>query len=81
MNSAFFGTLFLCLTPTGRQFLKDTLGEDCFDDGSDAVGNFWMILQTRPYMRVMKFLVEVYYHLEKYEEATCALPIHISSDY
>lgn len=42
-----------------------TLGDDCFDDGSDTVGHFWGVLETRPYMRVQQALVRIYFEEKK----------------
>ena len=44
----------------GRRYLKKDLGPNCFDDGSEEVGHFWGILETRPYMRVLQALVRIH---------------------
>ncbi|KDR78106.1 hypothetical protein GALMADRAFT_245117 [Galerina marginata CBS 339.88] len=53
----------------GRAMLKEKLGDDCFDDDGDAVGKFWLILPTRPYMRVLQALVKVYFDAGKYDDS------------
>ncbi|RDB23903.1 hypothetical protein Hypma_009261 [Hypsizygus marmoreus] len=53
----------------GRVILKERLGNDCFDDKSQHVGNFWSILVTRPYMRVLQALVRLYFEEGRFEES------------
>ena len=53
----------------GRVILKRELGDDCFDDDGDSVGRFWMILPTRPYMRVLQSLVKVYHDSGRFEDS------------
>jgi hypothetical protein len=53
----------------GRIILKRELGDDCFDDDGDSVGHFWLILPTRPYMRVLQSLVKVYHDAGKIEDS------------
>jgi hypothetical protein len=49
--------------------LEEKLGDDCFDDGGDVVGRFWMILPTRPYMRALQSLVKVYHDSGRIEDS------------
>ncbi|KAF8890791.1 hypothetical protein CPB84DRAFT_1784535 [Gymnopilus junonius] len=53
----------------GRAILRRELGDDCFDDDGKTVGHFWMILQTRPYMRVLQAMVKLYWDTEKYDKS------------
>ena len=53
----------------GRAILKRELGDDCFDDDGDSVGHFWMLLPTRPYMRVLQSLVKVYHDSDRFEDS------------
>ncbi|KAF5329336.1 hypothetical protein D9619_009278 [Psilocybe cf. subviscida] len=53
----------------GRAMLKKSLGTDCFDDDSEYVGNFWGILETRPYMRVLQALAERLYMSKHFNES------------
>lgn len=53
----------------GRVILRRELGDDCFDDDGDAVGRFWGLLQTRPYMRVLQSLVKVYHDSGRFEDS------------
>ena len=53
----------------GRVILKRELGNNCFDDDGDCVGRFWMILPTRPYMRVLQSLVKVYHDSGRFEDS------------
>lgn len=56
----------------GRAMLKKSLGTDCFDDDSEYVGNFWGILETRPYMRVLQALAERLYMSKHFNESAYA---------
>ncbi|KAF5326328.1 hypothetical protein D9611_000723 [Ephemerocybe angulata] len=47
----------------GRRILLKELGPKAFDDDGDSVGHFWGILQTRPYMRVLNSLLEMYFQM------------------
>jgi hypothetical protein len=58
-----------CSVVIGRVILKRELGDDCFDDGGSSVGRFWMILPTRPYMRVLQSLVKVYLDSGRFEDS------------
>ncbi|KAI6103809.1 hypothetical protein EDD16DRAFT_296917 [Pisolithus croceorrhizus] len=53
----------------GRTALKRRLGNDCFDDSSQYVGNFYQVLTTRPYMRVLQAQVQLYFENKQYEES------------
>jgi hypothetical protein len=53
----------------GRAFLQQRLGKDCFNNDSQQVGNFWSILETRPYMRVLQALVRLYFEEGRFEES------------
>ncbi|KAF4611704.1 hypothetical protein D9613_004045 [Agrocybe pediades] len=55
----------------GREMLKVSLGEDCFDDNKREEGlEFNVVVATRPYMRVLQSLVKCYYDAEQYNKAT-----------
>lgn len=45
----------------GKEGLKQLLGATCFDDGSEEVGKYYSILETRPYMRVLQAQVRLYF--------------------
>lgn len=49
------------LSWTGKEGLKQLLGATCFDDGSEEVGKYYSILETRPYMRVLQAQVKLYF--------------------
>lgn len=51
----------------GRELLKRSLGPTCFED--DNVGHFWGILETRPYMRILASMVELYFEEKEYNKA------------
>ncbi|CAA7262664.1 unnamed protein product [Cyclocybe aegerita] len=53
----------------GRVIVKKALGEKAFDDDGDTVERFWMILETRPYMRVLQALVRMYFESGKFAES------------
>ena len=53
----------------GRVILRRELGDDCFDDDGDSVGRFWLLLPTRPYMRVLQSLVKVYHDSGRIEDS------------
>ncbi|GBE79251.1 hypothetical protein SCP_0204480 [Sparassis crispa] len=53
----------------GRKHLQRSLGPKCFEDGSDHVGNFWGILETRPYMRVLQALVRLYFENKQFDKS------------
>ena len=47
----------------GRKFLELDFGPDTFTKSEEEgghVGDFWMIMETRPYMRVMQYLVDIH---------------------
>lgn len=48
-------------------------GPRCFDEGSDQVGNFWTIITTRPYMRVLQALTRFYVEKEDFPNAAYVL--------
>ncbi|KDR77979.1 hypothetical protein GALMADRAFT_1295800 [Galerina marginata CBS 339.88] len=54
---------------TGQRTLKKTLGEDCFEAKGRHVGRFWLVMETRPYMRVLQALVRIYFEEGRYEES------------
>jgi hypothetical protein len=47
------------------------LGKDCFENDGPHVGNFWSILETRPYMRVLQALVRMYFENNRVEKSAC----------
>ncbi|KAG6334760.1 hypothetical protein ID866_4326 [Astraeus odoratus] len=53
----------------GREALKRRLGQDCLDDGSECVGNFYTMIVTRPYMRVLQAQVRLYFENKQYQES------------
>ncbi|KAI6127148.1 hypothetical protein F5141DRAFT_1186344 [Pisolithus sp. B1] len=53
----------------GRTALKRRLGNDCFDDSGQYVGNFYQVLTTRPYMRVLQAQVRLYFENRQYAES------------
>ncbi|KIM42077.1 hypothetical protein M413DRAFT_143938 [Hebeloma cylindrosporum] len=57
----------------GRQILKQELGINCFIDDGGCVGKFWMMLQTRPYMRVLRAQVRVYIETRKFDRCAKTL--------
>ncbi|KAF9528802.1 hypothetical protein CPB83DRAFT_299478 [Crepidotus variabilis] len=52
----------------GRKLLKTALGEKAFDDNGGSVGRFWLIIQTRPYMRLLQALVRMYFEEGRYAD-------------
>ncbi|KAJ7092307.1 hypothetical protein B0H15DRAFT_169521 [Mycena belliarum] len=54
----------------GRRLLKRRLGPNTFSDDGPHVGNFGMIVETRPYMRVLQALVRMYFENGKYTKST-----------
>ncbi|CAL1702320.1 unnamed protein product [Somion occarium] len=52
----------------GRGKLKQAFGPNCFDDDSNEVGNFWSILETRPYMRVLQSLVRLSFENKRFDK-------------
>ncbi|KAG2006119.1 hypothetical protein CC2G_002464 [Coprinopsis cinerea AmutBmut pab1-1] len=54
----------------GRLMLKERFGPKCFDDDGGQVGNFWDILETRPYMRVLQAQEKVYWETGRYSKST-----------
>ncbi|KAF9053670.1 hypothetical protein BDZ89DRAFT_1056248 [Hymenopellis radicata] len=55
----------------GRQLMQKRLGASCFEDWH--VGQFWNILDTRPYMRLLQTRVRFNFMMEDYKAAveTC----------
>ncbi|PSR73677.1 hypothetical protein PHLCEN_2v10596 [Hermanssonia centrifuga] len=53
----------------GRVFLKKDFGPTCFDDDGGTVGDFWTILETRPYMRVLSALVRIHKDNGKFDKS------------
>ncbi|KAK0442426.1 hypothetical protein EV421DRAFT_1808973 [Armillaria borealis] len=54
----------------GRDSLKRSLGEDCFEDNARyGAPNFWGILETRPYMRLLGTMTRMYVQLENWNKA------------
>ncbi|CAA7262682.1 unnamed protein product [Cyclocybe aegerita] len=49
--------------------IKNALGEKSFDDDGDRVGHFWMLLETRAYMRVLQALVSMYFENGQLQES------------
>ena len=50
--------------------LKEIYGPNCFENGSPQVGQFWDLLPTRPYMRVLQAQERIFYERKKYFRAT-----------
>ncbi|KAJ7607591.1 hypothetical protein FB45DRAFT_948030 [Roridomyces roridus] len=54
----------------GRTHLKRFLGPDCFELTSrQGAPNFWGILATRPYMRLLSMLTRTYISSQRWQEA------------
>jgi len=53
------------------------LGTDCFKDDGGCVGKFWLMLETRPYMRVLRAQVRVYIETKQFDR--CAYVISSGS--
>ncbi|KAF9007114.1 hypothetical protein BDQ17DRAFT_1302547 [Cyathus striatus] len=53
----------------GRENLIKLFGPKCFDDDGEQVGDFWGLVDTRPYMRVLKSLAEIHNADKQYKEA------------
>jgi hypothetical protein len=54
----------------GRAYLKRVVAPDCFELGCEyGAPNFWGILQTRPYMRLLGTLVRVYVNAKRWADA------------
>ncbi|KAF8891041.1 hypothetical protein BD779DRAFT_1610723 [Infundibulicybe gibba] len=53
----------------GRILVQQELGEDAFSDDGERVGSFWLLLCTRPYMRVLQALVRVYFEDGQFEKS------------
>ncbi|KAF5326513.1 hypothetical protein D9611_000712 [Ephemerocybe angulata] len=55
----------------GRKILlEEWLGPTAFDDDGEFVGNYWGLLETRPYMRVLNSLSTVYFETKQYAKRT-----------
>ncbi|KAF9007115.1 hypothetical protein BDQ17DRAFT_1351458 [Cyathus striatus] len=57
----------------GKENLLKQFGPKCFDDDGEQVGHFWEILDTRPYMRVLKNLAEIYNDNKQHKESADAI--------
>ncbi|KAG5635062.1 hypothetical protein H0H81_012558 [Sphagnurus paluster] len=58
---------------TGKETLKVGVGRDCFEDTSRHAGNFWMLIDTRSYIRVMQALVRIYFEEGRYLESEATM--------
>lgn len=69
-------TMRLNLYP-GRAALLKLLGPRTFDDDGGQVGNFWTMIETRPYMRVLQAMVRIAFQKDDYNKSACvnALPL------
>ncbi|KAI0699408.1 hypothetical protein BC835DRAFT_1304485 [Cytidiella melzeri] len=57
----------------GKRLLKQEFGQRCFDEHPDPmisrVGQFWSLLQTRPYMRTLQALVRIHQENKRFDLA------------
>ncbi|KAH8106247.1 hypothetical protein BXZ70DRAFT_918821 [Cristinia sonorae] len=53
----------------GRENLMTILSSNCFEDGSKEVGQFWYIIQTRPYMRILHNMARISVEGKAYDKA------------
>ncbi|TDL16491.1 hypothetical protein BD410DRAFT_795342 [Rickenella mellea] len=53
----------------GRATLKQTLSADCFEETGRHYGQFWNLLETRPYMRVLQAMVRLYFENKNYAKS------------
>ncbi|TFK93914.1 hypothetical protein K466DRAFT_580545 [Polyporus arcularius HHB13444] len=55
----------------GRRHLIRQFGPDCFEDdrAGSRVGQFWGLLETRPYMRVLQAIVRLAFEVKDYQKA------------
>ena len=53
----------------GRAQLRQILGPTCFDDDDENVGEFWAIIETRPYMRVLQAIVRLAFENKDYNKS------------
>lgn len=53
------------------------LDPGCFDEGSQYVGRFWSLLETRPYMRVLQALVRFYQEDKRFDKAAYVALRHV----
>lgn len=55
----------------GRAALIRMLGPRTFDDDGGEVGNFWTMIHTRPYMRVLQAMVRIAFEKGDYNKSAC----------
>ncbi|EPT02866.1 hypothetical protein FOMPIDRAFT_1029164 [Fomitopsis schrenkii] len=53
----------------GRAALLKLLGPRTFDDDGGQVGNFWTMIETRPYMRVLQAMVRIAFQKDDYNKS------------
>ena len=54
---------------SGRAALMRMLGPRTFDDDGGEVGNFWTMIHTRPYMRVLQAMVRIAFEKGDYNKS------------
>ncbi|KAK1216291.1 hypothetical protein PQX77_021078 [Marasmius sp. AFHP31] len=57
----------------GRVYLERKFGSNAFDDNGPLMGEFYSIIETRPYMRVMQAYVRMHVEFKKYAKAVDAV--------
>ncbi|KAF5326031.1 hypothetical protein D9611_000729 [Ephemerocybe angulata] len=50
--------------------LEEWLGPTAFDDDGEFVGNYWALLETRPYMRVLQAIARMTFETGQYTKST-----------
>ncbi|TDL16489.1 hypothetical protein BD410DRAFT_622369 [Rickenella mellea] len=53
----------------GRAALKQSLSADCFEESGRHYGQFWGLIETRPYMRVLQAMVRLYFENKNYAKS------------
>ena len=55
----------------GRAHLIRQFGPDCFEDdrAGSRVGQFWSLLETRPYMRILQATVRLTFEIRDYRKS------------
>ncbi|KAI0663084.1 hypothetical protein C8Q70DRAFT_1042671 [Cubamyces menziesii] len=57
----------------GRAILKRYFSPTCFDDGNEYIGQFWTLLETRPYMRVLQAMVRLAFENKDYNKSAATM--------
>ncbi|KAI0370234.1 hypothetical protein BV20DRAFT_1121480 [Pilatotrama ljubarskyi] len=64
--------LLTIVESTSRARLKESLGQDCFEESFYAYGEFWGLFGTRPYMRTLGAIARISYDCGDLDRAIAA---------